>query len=159
MKCSFTGHRSITAAHRDRIEPLLARAIAYAYSEGYREFLSGGAVGFDTLAAREVIRFKQTHPDVRLVMMLPCIDQDRGWSTSEREMYSYILRNADEAVYVSEEYTDRCMRERNFRLASECDLLIAYLGRRMSGAGQTVAMAERMGKRIYNLYPTLNNHS
>ena len=159
MKCSFTGHRSITLSHRERLIPLLVRAIEYAYSEGCREFLSGGALGFDTLAAREVIRFKQTHPDVRLVMMLPCIDQDKSWSAGEREMYSYVLRNADETVYVNDEYTDRCMRERNFRLASECDLMIAYLGRRMSGAGQTVGMAERMGKRIYNLYPTLNNLS
>lgn len=159
MKCSFTGHRSISSAHKRDIVPLLVRAIEYAYSEGCREFFSGGALGFDTLAAREVIRFKQTHPDVRLVMVLPCIDQDRAWSLREREMYSYVLKNADEAVYISDEYTDRCMRERNFRLASECDIMIAYLGRRMSGAGQTVAMAERMGKRIYNLYPTLNNLS
>ena len=92
-------------------------------------------------------------------MVLPCIDQDKSWSAREREMYSYVLKNADETVYISDEYTDRCMRERNFRLASECDIMIAYLGRRMSGAGQTVAMAERMGKRIYNLYPTLNNLS
>ncbi|MBO5946200.1 MAG: DUF1273 family protein [Clostridia bacterium] len=159
MKCSFTGHRSITASHAHKIGPLLVRAIEYAYNEGCREFLSGGALGFDTLAAREVIRFRQTHSDVRLVMVLPCIDQDKSWSAREREMYSYVLKNADETVYISDEYTDRCMRERNFRLASECDIMIAYLGRRMSGAGQTVAMAERMGKRIYNLYPTLNNLS
>ena len=48
--CSFTGHRSVKATHKNKIAPLITRAIEYAYKEGCRDFLSGGAVGFDTLA-------------------------------------------------------------------------------------------------------------
>ena len=47
------------------------------------------------------------------------------------------------------------MRERNFALANAADILIAYVGRGVSGAAQTVRFADNLGKTIYNLYPTL----
>lgn len=153
--CSFTGHRVIKAEHISRLPNLVYRAIDYAYSHGCREFLCGGAIGFDTVAAREVIRFRLSHHDVRLVMMLPCVDQDVRWSPRQREAYYHVISSADEVIYISECYNDYCIKERNRRLAERADLVIAYLSRRDSGAGQTVAMATRLGKKIYNLYPAL----
>ena len=153
--CSFTGHRNIKDSHRDALPALLRRAINYAYEQGCREFLAGGAIGFDTLAAREVIRFRIAYPDVRLVLLLPCIEQDAKWSEAQKDAYRYTLSVADEVVYVSDEYTPSCIRERNFMLASRADIMICYLGRRDSGSGQTAAMADKMGKEIYNLYPAL----
>ena len=156
QSCSFTGHRQIKDSHRKNISDLLQRAIAYAYSQGCRDFYSGGAVGFDTLAAREVLRFRISHSDARLVMLLPCIDQGKRWSCSERDSYEYLLREANEVRYISEEYTDSCMKKRNLALAEAADLMIAYVCRKNSGAGQTVRMADKLGRQIYNLYPTLD---
>ena len=153
--CSFTGHRQIKNEHSDKIVPLLRRAIEYAYNEGCRDFYAGGALGFDTLAAREVIRFRITHSDARLLLILPCVNQTEKWSASQVNAYDYVLSNADEVRYVSEEYTDGCMRERNFALANAADILIAYVGRGASGAAQTVRFADNLGKTVYNLYPTL----
>lgn len=138
---------------------LLTRAINFAYSEGCREFFAGGAVGFDTYAAREVVKFRMSHPDIKLILLLPCIEQDKGWSDKQRDNYSYVLSLADEVVYVRDEYTSTCMKERNARLAKECDILIAYLCKSASGAGQTVRLAEHLGKRVYNLYPTLDKET
>jgi uncharacterized phage-like protein YoqJ len=92
-------------------------------------------------------------------MVLPCIAQDEKWTPSQRDAYEYILSSADETVYVSEEYTPSCMRERNSVLASRADILISYLSRSASGAGQTVRMAEKLNKRVYNLYPTLDKEN
>lgn len=153
--CSFTGHRRIKPEHSPRISELVRKGIEYAYGEGCRVFYSGGAIGFDTLAAREVIRFRINHPEVRLVLCLPCVDQDTMWSEKQRDSYSYLLRSADEIRYASDSYTDGCMRERNLMLAESCDILIAYVGRSRSGSSQTVGMAQRLGKTVYNLYPTL----
>lgn len=150
--CSFTGHRVIADFHRERIQGLIGTAIKYAYVSGCREFLCGGALGFDTLAAKEIIKFRLSHRDVRLVLCLPCVDQADAWGEESREMYSYILESADEVIYASDSYTPICMRERNFLLASRCDILIAYYGRQRSGTGQTVRMADSMGKEIINLY-------
>jgi len=155
--CAFTGHRQIKSAHKNKIIPLLRRAIEYAYSEGCRNFYAGGALGFDTLAAREVIRFRITHSDVRLLLLLPCLNQTEKWSPAQIDSYDYVLENADEVKYLSEEYTDRCMRERNFALADVADILIAYVGRGTSGSAQTARFADNLGKTVYNLYPTLEN--
>lgn len=153
--CSFTGHRKIKESHRAKISALVARAIAYAYKSGCRSFYTGGAVGFDTVAAQEVLRFRMFHPDVKLILLLPSIDQDKYWTAAQRASYEYVLSVSDEVVYVSEEYTDTCIKERNMQLAKRADILIAYLGHSRSGSAQTVRMAERLGKEVYNLYPTL----
>ena len=155
MVCSFTGHREIPREHLSSLSDLLKRAVAYAYSEGCRTFCAGGALGFDTLAAREVILFRMTHPDVSLVLLLPCIDQDKSWGERQQSDYQFILKNADSVEYVSDEYTKGCMKERNMALAERCDIMIAYVGKPYSGAGQTVRFAERLNKRVYNLFPSV----
>lgn len=153
--CSFTGHRKIEVRHKKEIYPLIERAVDYAYREGCRRFYTGGAIGFDTLSARAVINFRISHPDVSLILVLPCIDQDKAWSAEERDAYGFVLSVANEIVYVSDEYYVGCMKDRNEKLAELGDLLIAYLGNAKSGAGQTVRMAQKLGKRVYNLYPAL----
>lgn len=153
--CSFTGHRTIPDGHRKSLSALLARAIEYAYNLGCREFFAGGAIGFDTLAAREVIRFRISHPDVKLILLLPCINQSELWSGADTDAYEYTLSEADEVRYISEEYTKSCMQKRNRALAEACDIMIAYVGRSRSGASQTVRMAEERGKKVYNLYGTV----
>ena len=158
MTCSFTGHRQIAKECRSGLISLLDRAVEYAYSEGCRCFMCGGAIGFDTLAARAVINFRMTHSDVRLVLALPCIEQDAKWNETQRNSYNFTLELADEVIYTSEAYTKTCMAERNRYLAEKCDILIAYSGKSNSGSAQTVRMAEKCGKRIYNLYGTVQKN-
>ena len=153
--CAFTGHRKIEERHKAKIADLLLRAIAFAYEAGCRIFVTGGALGFDTLAAKEIIRFRLSHPDVKLHIVLPCKNQSDAWSSSQISLYEYTLSNADDIEYVSDEYTGKCMRERNQRLADSCDMMIAYVARPYSGSAQTVRMASAAGKVIYNLYPSL----
>lgn len=157
--CAFTGHRQIKYEHIREMRGLLSRAIEYAYSIGCRRFLAGGAVGFDTEAAREVLRFRLSHPDVSLVLVLPCVEQDLHWSDRQKDAYEYILNEANEVRYISDVYYDGCMKERNLVLAEECDVMIAYVSRSSSGAAQTVRMAERLGKKVYNLYPELDKRT
>ena len=159
LTCAFTGHRNIKEAHKKALPNLLSRAIFYAYEKGCRRFVTGGALGFDTYAAREVLRFRISHPDVYLVLFLPCLDQDAGWSIRQKDSYDYILSKADEVKYISEVYNKSCMKKRNQAMAEECDIMIAYLYREYSGAAQTVRMATNLGKETYNLYPNLDKDS
>ena len=155
--CSFTGHRQIKSAHLPELSGIVARAIEYAYSKGCRKFITGGALGFDTVAAREIIKFRMSHTDVSFVLFLPCLNQDEKWSDRQRSLYEYLLSEANEIVYISEEYVDGCMKERNFRLAYEADILIAYVSRNNSGAAQTLRMARERGIEIYNLFSALES--
>ena len=149
--CSFSGHRVIAYSHMREISPLIMRAISYAYDNGVRTFFTGGALGFDTLAARQVILFKMSHPDVRLHLISPCVTQADNWSHSQRESYDFILKHSDHVEYVSDEYKNGCMQIRNRRLVEECDMMVVYLSRQNSGTGQTVRIAEKMGKTVFNL--------
>ena len=134
---------------------MLSRAITYAYERGCRTFYTGGALGFDTAAAKEIIRFRMTHTDVRLILVLPCVNQDEKWNSYERAAYEYTLSLADSVEYVTDEYYDGCMRDRNMRLAELCDILIAYVGKEMGGSAQTVRFAKKLGREVYNIYPAL----
>jgi uncharacterized phage-like protein YoqJ len=153
--CSFTGHRQIEYRHSGSLGELVARAIAYVYGEGCRDFYLGGAIGFDTVAAQQVLLFRMSHPDVTLNLVLPCKNQTENWNDRQREMYDYLLSQADTVEYISEDYTRYCMSARNRRLVELCDVLIAYVGHDRSGSSQTKRMAESAGKTVYNLYPTL----
>ena len=157
LVCSFTGHRNIAQSHKKNIDSLLLRAIEYAYRRGCRTFLAGGALGFDTAAAKQVILFRLSHPDVRLSILIPCKNQDEHWSETAKISYRYIISIADEVEYVSDEYTSDCMRKRNALLAERADILISYVSHSQSGSAQTVRMAQRLGREIYNLYPRLDS--
>ena len=150
--CSFSGHRVIAPEHVEALRDLLRRAIAYAYEKGCRSFFCGGAVGFDTYAAKEVIRFRIKHPDARLVLLLPCADQSDGWNSMQRAAYDYILSEADEAEILAEHYSRGCMQRRNRALVDRADILICYVGREGSGSSQTMHLAEKKGIEVYNLY-------
>ena len=62
--CAFSGHRDISPEKVLPLVELLKRSIAYAYEQGCRSFFCGGAVGFDTYAAKEVILFRV--PNLRI---------------------------------------------------------------------------------------------
>lgn len=153
--CGFTGHRRIEQNHWGAIRPLLARAVRYAYSEGCRDFYNGGAIGFDLLAAEAVLDLKRIYPDVRLIMVLPCMNQDSRWSESDRDKYERVVNSADKVICLSPIYYNGCMQARNRRIVEESDMLIAYLGRPQGGTAQTVRLAESHGLTVYNLFPTL----
>ena len=155
--CSFTGHRAIEPRHIGKIDAMVARAVEYAYNEGCRKFYCGGALGFDTVAARQIIQFRLRHPDCELHLVIPCKNQSERWSKRQKEMYEYILSVSDTVSFLSEEYRDGCMRERNKKLAELSDIVIAYVNRGNSGAGQTVRLAKGLGKTVYNIYPALDS--
>lgn len=143
--CCFTGHREIPAASYEQVRARLARAIRDLYAKGYRHFVAGGAIGFDTLAAELVLAYRRHYTDVTLTLMLPCADQDARWSEEQKEVYRSQKKEADEIVCLSEQYYDGCMKDRNQAMVDASSACIAYLTRPRSGAGQTVRMAEKAG--------------
>ena len=149
--CSFTGHREIRISDAEALPALLLRGIEYVYQRGCKNFYCGGALGFDTLAAEAVIAFRRKHKDVKLYLVIPCANQDERWNSAQRKKYAALLKSADGKECLAESYYDGCMQARNARLVELCDVVIAYLYRQNSGAGQTVRIAKNQGKTVYNL--------
>ena len=154
--CSFTGHRIIEKSVELKLEALLYRAIEYVYSEGCRNFYAGGALGFDTMAAKAIIKMKLKYNDMRLIIVVPCREQADLWGEADRDMYEYILSSADEVIFTSDVYTKNCMKQRNEKLVELSDVVIAYSGRKISGSAQTVRIAKEEGKTVYNLFSRVN---
>ena len=150
--CCFTGHRALpTSGERPVILERLKNHIRRLYGKGFRTFLAGGAMGFDTYAAEAVLYLKREGlSELRLVLVLPCGDQSARWSEADRIIYERHKGEADEVIVLSERYYDGCMRARNAYMVEHSAACIAYLTHSRSGAAQTVRMARAAGIPVYN---------
>lgn len=146
--CCFTGHRAIEPASCLTIQKNLEKKISALIREGYIHFGSGGALGFDLLAADTVLSLKKLFPQIQLSMVLPCHDQDRYWSEHQRSRYYRVLSSADEVVYTSASYYKGCMFKRNRYLVDSADCVLAYLAHNSGGTKYTVDYANKTGVNV-----------
>ena len=149
--CCFTGHRDIPAADHDALGRRLEEEILALIREGVRFFGAGGALGFDTLAALCVLKLRESFPDIRLILVLPCKNQTRGWRDADIETYNLIRDRADKVVYVSEGYYSGCMQKRNRYLVDAAGVCVCYLTGNSGGTAYTVNYARKNGVRVVNL--------
>jgi len=147
----FTGHRTIPLLQRRKIEKKTEEALIEAIEQGYRFFGAGGALGFDTIAAQTVLRLKKNYPQIKLILVLPCLSQTRGWRPEDIAEYERIKASADKVVYTSREYTRDCMFKRNRHLVDNSSLCIAYLTENYGGTAYTVGYARSKGLIIRNI--------
>ena len=105
----------------------------------------------DTIAAFTVLKLKERYPDIRLILVLPCYSQTRGWSSEDVRIYESIKEQADKVVYTSEEYTRGCMHKRNRHLVDNSSACIAYLTEDKGGTAYTVDYAQKHGLVVYNI--------
>ena len=147
----FTGHREIPSSDVPSVRRSIAEAVSLAYGEGYRTFICGGARGFDTLAAQEVIRFRARRPDTRLILALPCASQADRWPYKDREEYRAVLEKADQVCTLSEKYYNGCMQYRNRFMVDHASLCLCYLLRFKGGTWSTVRYALHQGVALKNL--------
>ena len=154
--CCFTGHRKIEYAFLDGTRAVPEHCVEHLVGRGYDEFRSGGALGFDLLAALAVLKVKKKYPHIKLVLMLPCRDQDKYWKDHEKEVYEYVKRHADEISYLQERYSTGVMHRRNRRLVDGSHACVAYMKTRGGGTSYTCDYAEERGVRVFNIYKKLS---
>lgn len=149
--CCFTGHRVIPANEYSEISERLDKTVLSLIERGVEYFCSGGALGFDTLAALCILRLKRRYPQIKLILILPCRTQADRWSAKDAVIYEEIKSRSDRVVYVSDEYTSDCMLTRNRRLCDVSSYCICYLTKSRGGSAYTVGYATRQGLSVYNL--------
>lgn len=150
--CCFTGHRKIPQEQYDAIASRLQNEIVNLIEQGYCYFGAGGALGFDTMAARAVLELKKVYPQIKLILVLPCKTQTRGWDKADVEIYEGIKAQSDKVVYTSEEYTRSCMFKRNRHLIDNSSACICYFTEPSGGTAYTVDYAKKTGHvRVINI--------
>ena len=102
--CCFTGHRDLPPSQLPRIARALETRVRELTRQGVIYFGSGGALGFDLLAAQIVLKIRETDPRVRLIMVYPCPQQTDRWREEDKALYEQIKSRADKIVYVSDHY-------------------------------------------------------
>ena len=149
--CCFTGHRRLPKAQIEAITKRLSQAVDSLISQGITDFISGGALGFDQIAASLMVTKKEMGHNVRLIFALPCRNQDEKWSSTQKELYHILLAKADEVIYVSEEYTDGCMKKRNQYMVDRSAYCICAQIYPASGTMQTIRYAGAKGVRVIHV--------
>ena len=152
--CCLTGHRQLpnSEKEREKLKNNLRKAIAYLVKREVTIFYTGGAQGFDTLAAMTVLEMKALFPEIRLHLVLPCPNQTQEWKPEEIALYEQIREHADEVSIISPDYTDDCMKKRNYYMVDHSCACVYYLTKTVrSGTMQTVNYARKKGCRMIDL--------
>ena len=147
----FTGHRTIPMLKKWKIEKKLKETLAALIDNGYCYFGAGGALGFDTIAAQTVLGLKKKHPEIKLILVLPCKNQTRGWEEKDVSVYESIIEQADQVVYTQEHYDRGCMFKRNRHLVDNSSVCVAYLTEEKGGTAYTVNYANQKGVKVINI--------
>lgn len=118
--------------------------------QGVTDFISGGALGFDQIAAALILSKKEKGCNVRLILALPCRNQDVFWVEEQKELYRYLLAGADKTVCTSETYAEGCIQNHivTWLIGRPLHLRYQHFG---DGISQTVAFAQQRGLKVVNV--------
>jgi len=157
---AFTGHRKkrLLCEGTDRQVPAsqireeTADMVLYLYGQGYREFYTGMAEGFDMIAAEAVLQLRKHHEDMALVAAIPFRAQPAWFDPEDQLLYRELLGQADRVVMLSEKYYRGCYLRRDEYMVSRASLVVAYWDNvREGGTYHTVRKAVERGRTVINL--------
>ena len=151
VTCCFSGHRRIPTENLEEISRKLRMVLIKLIENGYIYFGAGGALGFDMLAKKMVLDLKRQYPQIKLILVLPCVSQANHWKEEDRRVYARIKEQADKVVYISQEYSKGCMHERNRHLVDNSSACVCYLTENTGGTMYTVQYAVRKGLYVQNV--------
>ena len=153
--CAITGHRPQDLPwdyYKDFsdenvfFEGVVRETLDMLIDKGYTRFITGGALGVDTVFAEAVIIRRREPPPISLELAIPCEGQSDAWESRDRERYKEILRQADFVNYISDHYTKYCMMKRNRYMVDNADCLVAFwTGKQYGGTFQTIKYAHQKG--------------
>ncbi len=154
---SFTGHRKLTgdiSNLSERLYDFIERGII---NLGLTDFYTGGAIGWDTLAAQTILRLREVYPQIKLHLVLPCSNEEQTarWTNEQKSEFYRILDLADSVEYTSQRYHKGCMEVRNARLVQYANTRCYCLlnpSNLHSGTAQTVRMALKKHIVVINFF-------
>ena len=160
-KVCFTGHRpsSLPWGYNENCElctifkQKLEHVVESLINAGLNSFISGLALGFDTISAETVLKLKDKYPQINLVLAIPCKNQSTIWKEEAKERYENIVMRATHKVFVSEFYSPSCFIKRNRYMVDNSDLIVACYDHYSKGTNSTIEYALKKSKKILILRP------
>lgn len=172
----FTGRRpkDLFGYEKEKYRPIVDKLeliLEDFYQKGFRKFISGGAQGFDQLAFWAVNRLKKKHPDIKNIVYIPFIGQEKCWNTLifNKKEYALMLSLADETkvcspyLVVEDAYKYEvvtALYKRNHDMVNDSSTIIGLYPsdlwmneRTKGGTAECLRYAKDKNKTIYQLNP------
>lgn len=144
--CCFSGNREIPSANGyTALRNAVRKAAEDLIRKGYTDFYCGGALGFDTLCAIEIIELKAVYPYLKLIIAVPFKEQSERWSPYQKIRYENLLGLADETVTVCDTPSKYAYIVRNRYMVDRCSALIYFQRKSSGGTKSTVEYAQKQG--------------
>lgn len=149
--CCFTGHREIREKDLPDILERTEQVIRRLIEKGVAFFGVGGAIGYDTEAAKLLFRLRATeYPHIKVILVYPFEGFTSRWSDAQRAEYARLLPKYDKAVCVAQRASREAYLARDRHLVDGSAYCIAYCTRNSGGTAYTVRYARQQGVTVYN---------
>jgi len=142
--CAISGHRVLDKnLKKEQVKELINKII----EKEFDTFLVGMALGFDTLCFNILEDIRKIKP-INIIACIPCVEQPEKFNEKQREEYFRMLDSADQKIYVSKNYSSKCMQKRNEFMVDNSSILLAYCIREYGGTANTIKYAIKKDKPI-----------
>ena len=150
--CCFTGHRAIPEKELPGILERTEQTVRRLIERGVVFFGVGGAIGYDTEAAKLLFRLRTTdYPQIKVILVYPFEGFTSRWSDEQREEYTRLLPQYDKAVCVAQRASREAYLKRDRHLVDGSAYCIACCTRDSGGTAYTLRYAMDKGVEIYNV--------
>lgn len=174
MAVMVTGHRQLVPSghtgnpwpenlvvkkHHNDLFNVVFDYLKIAFDMGYREFITGMAIGADQLFADAVLALRLAHKSdfgdkIRLIAACPFKGQEVKWPELSRIKYNGIIKCANEVHYVCEPgYAPWKMQKRNEWMVDRAKVVLAIWNGKPGGTTNCVNYAIKKGRYIIRLDP------
>lgn len=96
--CCFTGHRILPAGQEEEIWRRVYACLEPLLEEGVRYFGVGGALGFDTLVAEKLLALRESHTQIRIILVQPFLGYQRRWTPVQQSRAAAVESRVDRVV-------------------------------------------------------------
>lgn len=161
---AFTGYRPLKLPfgydfnHPDaiRLRANIKAEFDRLIQRGFRQFLTGGALGCDMMAAEVILELKAEYPrrtGISHWLCLPCYDHNAKWREEDKERLE-IIKEKSKTIYVSDSpYYNGCMQKRNCYMVDTSRVLVAVYDGQKGGTHNTVEYAKSKNRKVLIINP------
>lgn len=164
ISVAFTGYRpqklpfgnDLTHPDAIRLRESLKAEYEKLIKMGFRQFLTGGALGSDMMAAEVILELKEEYKrKVKLShwMCVPCRNHTAKWSDKDRERLNKIAKQSHVTFVSDTPYYKGCMQVRNRYMVDTSRILLAVYDGQSGGTQSTVEYAQAKHRKVIVIDP------
>ena len=150
--CCFTGHRNVPVDKQKEIVARTGAKVRELIRGGYRCFIVGGAIGYDTLAAELLFHLRDVERmGIRVILAYPFDGYTAPWSEGQKAAYARLLPLYDERICVAAAASRGAYLQRDRYMVDASSMCIAYCTRQTGGTAYTIRYAAKTGVPVCNI--------